>query len=150
MNQKKKCQNKVKIECLKCSSVNNNNQKEKEITSNINLNQQNFIGDYELTENEISDNLLLEENYNDNNLNSFGYYMDKKDDLIFRDNQNYYRYNTGDIKDILDLPNTNNSFANVDKNSNSNLNEGTSNNNNDKIKLSVFDDIFKHNIKYKI
>ena len=74
--------------------------------------------------------------------------MDKKDDLVFRDNQNYYTYNNGDIRDILTLPNTNNSFVNFDINNFENNSD--SNNNNDLIKLSVFDDIFKHNIKYKI
>lgn len=150
---KKKCQNKIKIECLKCSSSKNTNKRNKKNTESIssaNLDE-NLLGgyDFELSANEISENLIVEENYQNNrNIRKTNYHINNNNKLIFTNQERYYMYNKADIKEILEFPNANDSFANYDKNLNKDSEENNSNK--ELTKLANFDDILNKNINYKI
>jgi len=102
------CKNKVKFECLICSMKKKNNninrQIQEEYDNYLNYEDDLFSCD---DENYIINNKF--NNYNNNQLD-----ICKKNNLQFFDNSNYYKYHNDDIRDILRLPNINNSFVNFD------------------------------------
>jgi len=99
--------NKVKFECLICSTKKNNH-----FSNNFkNYSESDYDNFYE-------DEISHDDYYNQNNLNNRnnGFLFDvcKRNNLHFFDKSNYYNYNNDDINDLLRLPNLNDSFTNFD------------------------------------
>jgi hypothetical protein len=142
--------NKVKIECLLCSGKKLRENKKKTSENNTVSYMDEYIDDFAL------EDYKYDNSFNKQNLNEYYHDFSEKnlsDKVYFYDKKNYYIYNNSDIKDVLSFPNVNNSFSLMENNEipinkiDQQQNEKEGNN---LIKLDVFDNLFRANIKYKM
>lgn len=115
--------NKVKIECLICSSKKNK----------LN-NKNNFDSLYTYNPNFFEDEYPYE-GYYDTHIQAQGEKsILKEHDLLFYDSSIYYSYHQNDITDILNLPNINDSFSKLDSDESGMLQDSLENSKNMKQK----------------